>query len=210
QLEITMERSEEERQASERNAALTKSNREGADIPGNLYRPRLHLGKEPGHDYINAMKKAVCIVDMESECSLYIPDLGTQKQFGSYTVDNLRQMSTPYSINRVLRMSYNGLRGPNEHTVSHYEVTAWQDNVKVPESATHFLQLVKEVETKAASGSAIMHCKTGGGRCGLFAAVWTLLEKTGIEHEVSVFNTVRQLRARRPNAVRTRVSAYQK
>ncbi|XP_052763376.1 uncharacterized protein LOC128205628 isoform X3 [Mya arenaria] len=235
QLEITMERSEEERQASERNAALTKSNREGADIPGNLYRPRLHLGKEPGHDYINAMyvnsykqrnhfvlamtpleetvtdflclvmqEKAVCIVDMESECSLYIPDLGTQKQFGSYTVDNLRQMSTPYSINRVLRMSYNGLRGPNEHTVSHYEVTAWQDNVKVPESATHFLQLVKEVETKAASGSAIMHCKTGGGRCGLFAAVWTLLEKTGIEHEVSVFNTVRQLRARRPNAVRTR------
>ncbi|WAR16571.1 PTPRJ-like protein, partial [Mya arenaria] len=55
QLEISMERSEEEQQASERNSALIKSNREGADIPGNLYRPRLHLGKEPGHDYINAM-----------------------------------------------------------------------------------------------------------------------------------------------------------
>ncbi|XP_052763358.1 uncharacterized protein LOC128205624 isoform X2 [Mya arenaria] len=235
QLEITMERSEEEQQASERNSALTKSNREGADIPGNLYRPRLHLGKEPGHGYINAMyvnsykqrnhlvlamtpiedtvadflcltmqEKAACIVDMEKERSLYIPDLDTQTQFGLYTVDNLQQKSTIYSVNRVLRISYNGLGGSSEHTVSHYQVTAWQDNVKAPESATHFLQLVKEVETKAASGSVIMHCKTGGGRCGLFAAVWTLLEKTGIEHEVSVFNTIRQLRARRPNVVRTR------
>ncbi|XP_052761887.1 receptor-type tyrosine-protein phosphatase kappa-like [Mya arenaria] len=150
-------------------------------------------------------EKAGCIVDMERECSLYIPDPGTQTKFGSYTVANLRQKSAPNSINMVLRISYNGQGGPSEHTVSHYEVTSWQDNVKVPESATHFLQLVKEVETKAASGSVIMHCKTGGGRCGLFAAVWTLLEKTGIEHEVSVFNTVRQLRARRPNAVRTRV-----
>ncbi|XP_052763610.1 multiple epidermal growth factor-like domains protein 10 isoform X2 [Mya arenaria] len=234
QLEISMERSEEEQQASERNSALIKSNREGADIPGNLYRPRLHLGKEPGHDYINAMyvnsykqrnhfvlamtpleetvadflcltmqEKAACIVDMGKECSLYIPDLDTQAQFGLYTVDNLRQKSTIYSVNRVLRISYNGQGGPSEHTVSHYQVTAWQDNVNTPESATHFLQLVKEVETKAASGSVIMHCKTGGGRCGLYAAVWTLLEKTGIEHEVSVFNTIRQLRARRPNAVVT-------
>ncbi|WAR16572.1 PTPRU-like protein [Mya arenaria] len=152
---------------------------------------------------LTMQEKAACIVDMGKECSLYIPDLDTQAQFGLYTVDNLRQKSTIYSVNRVLRISYNGQGGPSEHTVSHYQVTAWQDNVNTPESATHFLQLVKEVETKAASGSVIMHCKTGGGRCGLYAAVWTLLEKTGIEHEVSVFNTIRQLRARRPNAVVT-------
>ncbi|WAR16532.1 PTPRK-like protein [Mya arenaria] len=202
QLEITMERSEEEQQASERNSALTKSNREGADIPVLAMTPI----EDTVADFLclTMQEKAACIVDMEKERSLYIPDLDTQTQFGLYTVDNLQQKSTIYSVNRVLRISYNGLGGSSEHTVSHYQVTAWQDNVKAPESATHFLQLVKEVETKAASGSVIMHCKTGGGRCGLFAAVWTLLEKTGIEHEVSVFNTIRQLRARRPNVVRTR------
>ncbi|XP_052762508.1 multiple epidermal growth factor-like domains protein 10 isoform X2 [Mya arenaria] len=234
QLEDITERSEHERLASERNAALTNSNRKGTDIPGNLYRPRLHLGKEPGQDYINAMyvnsykqrkkfvlamtpldetvadflcltiqETAACIVDMENDSSLYIPDVGTQAKFGSYTVDNLREKSTSYSVNRVLRISYNGRGGPKEHTVSHYEYTGWPDNAEVPESAKNFLHLVKEVETKSASGSVIAHCKTGGGRCGMFAAVWTILEKTGIEHEVSIFNTVRQLRARRPNALCT-------
>ncbi|XP_052764466.1 multiple epidermal growth factor-like domains protein 10 isoform X2 [Mya arenaria] len=234
QLEDITERSEQERLASERNAALTNSNRKGTDIPGNLYRPRLHLGKEPGQDYINAMyvnsykqrkkfvlamtpldetvadflcltiqETAACIVDMENDSSLYIPDVGTQAKFGSYTVDNLREKSTSYSVNRVLRISYNGRGGPKEHTVSHYEYTGWPDNAEVPESAKNFLHLVKEVETKSASGSVIAHCKTGGGRCGMFAAVWTILEKTGIEHEVSIFNTVRQLRARRPNALCT-------
>ncbi|WAR16495.1 TENX-like protein [Mya arenaria] len=152
---------------------------------------------------LTIQETAACIVDMENDSSLYIPDVGTQAKFGSYTVDNLREKSTSYSVNRVLRISYNGRGGPKEHTVSHYEYTGWPDNAEVPESAKNFLHLVKEVETKSASGSVIAHCKTGGGRCGMFAAVWTILEKTGIEHEVSIFNTVRQLRARRPNALCT-------
>ncbi|WAR16470.1 PTPRE-like protein, partial [Mya arenaria] len=235
QLEVISERSEQKRQTSERNVSLTNSNREGVDIPGELYRPRLYLGKEPGQDYINAMfvssykqrhnfvlamtpleetvadflcltmqETATCIVDMETDSSLYIPTLSTQAKFGSFTVDNLQQTSSMCSVNRVLRLSYNGRGGPKEHTVSHFRLIGWPDNADVPESTTHFLRFVKAVKTSAASGSVIAHCKTGGGRCGLFATVWTLLEKTAIEHEVSVFNTVRQLRARQPNAVRTR------
>ncbi|XP_052761849.1 receptor-type tyrosine-protein phosphatase kappa-like [Mya arenaria] len=153
---------------------------------------------------LTMQETATCILDMEEVSSMYIPDVGTQRTFESYTVDNLRQKSTLYSVNRVLRISYNGRGGPKEQTVSHFKLTAWPDKAEVPESVTHFLHLVKEVETTAASGSVILHCNSGGGRCGLFAAICTLLEKTGIEHEVSVFNTVRQLRARRPNAVRTK------
>ncbi|XP_052761885.1 receptor-type tyrosine-protein phosphatase mu-like [Mya arenaria] len=153
---------------------------------------------------LTMQETATCIVDMEEVNSMYIPDVGTQRTFESYTEDNLRQKSTLYSVNRVLRISYNGRGGPKEQTVSHFKLTAWPDKAEVPESVTHFLHLVKAVETTAASGSVILHCNSGGGRSGLFAAICTLLEKTGIGHEVSVFNTVRQLRARRPNAVRTK------
>jgi len=47
--------------------------------------------------------------------------------------------------------------------------------------------------------------RDGGGRSGLFCTVVSLLEKVKAEREVSVVNTVRRVKARRPNAIHCQV-----
>ncbi|XP_052763960.1 receptor-type tyrosine-protein phosphatase kappa-like [Mya arenaria] len=56
-LQLNQEqKSDKELQAMERNRLLTIKNRKLADIPGDLYRPRLYLFLKPGEsDYINAI-----------------------------------------------------------------------------------------------------------------------------------------------------------
>jgi hypothetical protein len=49
------------------------------------------------------------------------------------------------------------------------------------------------------------HARTGSEKSGLFCAVSTLLEKTQIDQEVSVANTVRHIKYRRSMAIPNKV-----
>ena len=50
--------------------------------------------------------------------------------------------------------------------------------------------------------------RTGAERSCLYCAVSVLIEKMEIEHEVSVVNTLRQIKARRRSAIPTLVSEF--
>ena len=55
----------------------------------------------------------------------------------------------------------------------------------------------------------MFYCRTGAERSCLYCAVSVLIEKMEIEHEVSVVNTLRQIKARRLSAISSVVSQAQ-
>ena len=55
------------------------------------------------------------------------------------------------------------------------------------------------------SSSTALFFRTGAERSCLYCAVSVLIEKMEIEHEVSVVNTLRQIKARRHSAIPTLV-----
>lgn len=50
------------------------------------------------------------------------------------------------------------------------------------------------------------YCRDGAGKSGLFCAITILIQKVEIDREVSIVNTVRQVRSRRPKAIPNQVS----
>ncbi|WAR16548.1 PTPRT-like protein [Mya arenaria] len=141
------------------------------------------------------------VEEMKPKCDQYWPGHELTNHYSEINVTCLTEDMYADFVTRTFSVKMD----KEVRTVHHLHFTSWPDK-GVPDDVTSLVDFRHRVlQTKSSlGGPTIVHCRTGGGRCGLFATVWTLLEKTDIEHEVSVFNTVRQLRTRQPNAVRTR------
>ncbi|XP_053399794.1 receptor-type tyrosine-protein phosphatase kappa-like [Mercenaria mercenaria] len=236
------QRSDDEIEAVKRNIAMRNKNRDGADIPGDRYRPKLYLDRNPGSsDFINAVyvnshkainrflvaqtplpdtvvdflalivqEKVSCIVSMEANAvddktvGTYTVD-NQQVKIGTFTVKTHQKLDKDQYVLRTLSISHKGKYGREEVTIPHIQFTHWNDTKNIPGEPAKFVEFVKDVEltyrSNGAKGPILVHCLTGAEKNGIFCAVSILLEKIRIDQEISIVNTIRQIKYRRHNSI---------
>ncbi|XP_053386122.1 receptor-type tyrosine-protein phosphatase kappa-like [Mercenaria mercenaria] len=135
----------------------------------------------------------------------YIPPANKVSTFGHFQVSCTRSDPREDFTIRELKISQIGSPPAKDFSVRHYQFKGWKSSDIVPKKISSFLNTVIDVE-KARKGShsqqpIVVHCLTGSDRSGLFCVVSVLLEKMAIEDELSVLNTICQVRSRRRSAI---------
>ncbi|KAK0408247.1 hypothetical protein QR680_003854 [Steinernema hermaphroditum] len=89
--------------------------------------------------------------------------------------------------------------GKQEHTLNHVQWTGWPDK-GVPTTSTGALKLI--IRTQHLQ-PAIVHCSAGVGRTGTVVALESCIRVLDTGNELSIYNVVRLLRAKRFNGCQT-------
>ncbi|XP_053387666.1 cell death abnormality protein 1-like [Mercenaria mercenaria] len=152
-----------------------------------------------------------CIVTMEPRLNgnktvgTYYPDDSQPLKVGSCTVQSEMAECTKQYVERKLKILYQGKSSTQEVTVTHIQFTKWIERQKPPDDPKMFMRFVKDVELKCDGDDMerpiLVHCLTGAEKSGLFCVVSILLEKIQLEQEISVVNTVRQVKNRRHKSI---------
>ncbi|XP_052764640.1 receptor-type tyrosine-protein phosphatase kappa-like [Mya arenaria] len=113
------------------------------------------------------------------------------------------KVKNEYSIQKWLTIEFKGsTQGEGgKSTLRHFEFTDWNQTGNVPCSPANYVAFLRDVKMASSNKPVLVHCRDGGSKSGLFCVMAFLMEKMVVEHEVSVVNAVRKVKARRPNAV---------
>ncbi|XP_019730933.1 receptor-type tyrosine-protein phosphatase C isoform X3 [Hippocampus comes] len=108
--------------------------------------------------------------------------------------------STDASPNTIKRdMLINHIKRKESRVVKHVQFLKWV-NREVLENPQDLTDMIKEVKHNCDCGKAqrgppvVVHCSDGSSRCGVFCALWSLLDSAENEKVVDVFNVSRTLR----------------
>ncbi|XP_052764088.1 receptor-type tyrosine-protein phosphatase S-like [Mya arenaria] len=150
-----------------------------------------------------------CIVSFEQsdgkkDIGEYYPADNQELKKGQLSISCGRdKVTNEYSIQKWLTIEFKGsTQGKGDKsTLRHFEFTDWNQTGNVPCSPANYVAFLRDVKIASSNGPVLVHCRDGGSRSGLFCVMAFLLEKMVVEHEVSVVNAVRRVKARRPNAM---------
>ncbi|KAL4216291.1 Protein tyrosine phosphatase [Mactra antiquata] len=154
--------------------------------------------------------KCSCVVSVEAtdnqqqDVGCYFPQENESVTFGSFVVTCMKFQNKYNHQYRKLKIQNNGKQAAGERIVNHYQYTNWKNTEKVPSSEADFVQFINDAQSSVQEDGLspiLLHCLTGGKKCGLFCTVSLLLERADIIRQISVVNTVRLLRLRRPNVI---------
>ncbi|XP_060574211.1 receptor-type tyrosine-protein phosphatase mu-like, partial [Ruditapes philippinarum] len=214
---------------SSANKKIRKENRHGADIPGDDYRVSTVITKDTKihtkfivsqtpmsntvEDFISMLyqEKCACVISLDDEhlkdksVGHYLPQDEKAFKVGHFQVTCKTVDTTDYGTIRDMTISRTGLHlSGGELHLKHYQYNGWNQSEKVPHKVEPFVKLAKDVENKVKGQSEerpiVVHCLTGAERSCLFCAVSIISEKCFFEKEISVLNTICQLRSRRKSA----------
>lgn len=146
------------------------------------------------------------IVDLEDDqpagVGYYIPPAEKIGKCGQFQITCEHTNTEESFVERRLLLSKKGEPPKNRKKMTHYQIKGWKSDVSLPESQTNFLHLISSVSSaRMEKGSVLVHCLDGASKCGLFCALSVMLEKLTIGDEVSLVNTVCQVRGRRRTAL---------
>ncbi|KAK0183353.1 hypothetical protein PV327_001403 [Microctonus hyperodae] len=132
----------------------------------------------------------------KTKCAKYWPDKEETKNFGDITVEHVRQRAFSDYVVRELTMTKTGERDPR--TIIQYHFLVWKDFM-APEHPHAILRFIKRVNEAYSleKGPILVHCSAGVGRTGTLVALDSLLQQLAEEGQVSIFNTVCDLRHQR-------------
>ncbi|XP_052764657.1 receptor-type tyrosine-protein phosphatase kappa-like isoform X2 [Mya arenaria] len=150
-----------------------------------------------------------CIVSFEQsdgkkDIGEYYPADNQELKKGQLTISCGRdKVTNEYNIQKWLTIEFKGSTQSEggKSTLRHFEFTDWNQTGNVPCSPANYVAFLRDVKMASSNGPVLVHCRDGGSKSGLFCVMAFLLEKMVVEHEVSVVNAVRRVKARRPNAV---------
>ncbi|XP_015520829.2 tyrosine-protein phosphatase 69D isoform X1 [Neodiprion lecontei] len=132
----------------------------------------------------------------KTKCAKYWPDKSESRSFGDITVEHVRER--PYSdyVVRELKMTRTGER--DSRIIIQYHFLVWKDFM-APEHPHAILRFIKRVNEAYSleKGPILVHCSAGVGRTGTLVALDSLLQQLADEGQVSIFNTVCDLRHQR-------------
>lgn len=132
----------------------------------------------------------------KTKCAKYWPDKSESKSFGDITVEHVRER--PYSdyVVRELKMTRTGER--DSRIIIQHHFLVWKDFM-APEHPHAILRFIKRVNEAYSleKGPILVHCSAGVGRTGTLVALDSLLQQLSEEGQVSIFNTVCDLRHQR-------------
>ncbi|WAR16635.1 PTPRM-like protein [Mya arenaria] len=137
---------------------------------------------------------------------LYYPADNKILKQGVFQVCCTKTENHGYCIQRLLTIKHSGTtEQPSERVVHHFEFNGWDYTREVPESTKDFLKFIEGIDVNLREtsnrGPLLVHCLDGAGKSALFCIVSILLEKMGLEQEVSVVNTIRKVKSRRRSAI---------
>ncbi|KAL4221615.1 Eukaryotic-type carbonic anhydrase [Mactra antiquata] len=153
-----------------------------------------------------------CIVDMngpglhnKTNIGVYQPEENQSFDVDSYTISSSNSETSSSFIKSILKLENSSKQNPGEITITHYQYTGWKQNTDVPDSVNNFVQFVNSAQVSTDSlneeSPMIIHCLNGYERSGLFCTTSIMLEKLECEQQISIGNTIRQVRLRRNKAI---------
>ncbi|XP_060551640.1 receptor-type tyrosine-protein phosphatase kappa-like [Ruditapes philippinarum] len=164
-------------------------------------------------DFISMLyqEKCACVINLDDEnlkdksIGHYLPQDGKVFKVGHFQVACKRVDTTDYGTIRHMTISRTGLHlSRGELHLKQYQYNGWNKTENVPLRVEPFFKLAKDVEDEVKGQREerpiVVHCLTGAERSCLFCAVSIISEKCFFEKEISVLNTICQLRSRRKSA----------
>ncbi|XP_060591291.1 receptor-type tyrosine-protein phosphatase kappa-like [Ruditapes philippinarum] len=164
-------------------------------------------------DFISMLyqEKCACVISLDDEnlkdksVGHYLPQDGKAFKVGHFQVTCKTVDTTDYGTIRDMTISRTGLHlSGGELHLKHYRYNGWNQSEKVPSMVEPFLKLAKDVENEVKGQREdrpiVVHCLTGAERSCLLCAISIISEKCFFEKEISVLNTICQLRSRRKSA----------
>ncbi|KMQ95329.1 tyrosine-protein phosphatase 69d-like protein [Lasius niger] len=132
----------------------------------------------------------------KTKCAKYWPDKRETKNFGDITVEHVKERAYSDYVVRELKMTRLGER--DARAIVQYHFLVWKDFV-APEHPHAILRFIKRVNEAYSleKGPILVHCSAGVGRTGTLVALDSLLQQLAEESQVSIFNTVCDLRHQR-------------
>ncbi|KAL1493162.1 hypothetical protein ABEB36_011272 [Hypothenemus hampei] len=136
----------------------------------------------------------------KTKCAKYWPDkTDGEKVFGKITVTHLQETRFSDYIVRDLKIVKvaNG-KEAEDRRITQYHYLVWKDFM-APEHPSGIIKFIKRVNEAYSieKGCILVHCSAGVGRTGTLVALDCLLQQLREEGQVSIFNTICDLRHQR-------------
>ncbi|CAK8690501.1 unnamed protein product [Clavelina lepadiformis] len=142
-----------------------------------------------------------------SKCIRYWPAPGESKEFGNYTVQNMKENESRDYTLREFKLSKNSDTA-NERIVYHYHFKVWPDHgvPSDPGGVLNFLHDINECYRTLHCGPVVVHCSAGIGRSGTFIVIDIILDiirQQGLDCEIDIQKTIQMVRSQRSGMVQT-------
>ena len=125
----------------------------------------------------------------------------TEKRYSDYVIRELVLTATKASMTKAANGTDLDVKTTETRTVKHYHYLQWKD-FNAPEHAPAMLKFVKRINedhqrSKTLNPPILVHCSAGVGRSGTLVAIDGLIQQLREEKQVSIYNTVVDLRHQR-------------
>ncbi|XP_071805162.1 tyrosine-protein phosphatase non-receptor type 11-like isoform X1 [Asterias amurensis] len=144
----------------------------------------------------------------KNKCVRYWPDPDRKIERGKLTVIySSEQLKEDYDL-RQFTLTHKD--HPDEiRAVYHFHFKSWPDH-GVPSEPSRVLSFLHDINMKQdeipGAGPIVVHCSAGIGRTGTFIVIdiiLNLINQHGLDCEIDIFNTIRQVRGQRSGLVQT-------
>ncbi|KAJ6635524.1 Tyrosine-protein phosphatase 69D [Pseudolycoriella hygida] len=138
----------------------------------------------------------------KAKCSKYWPEkVDDSTKFGEITVTFLEeQRYSDYLIRdlRVTRRYNNETNEDEERHITQYHYLVWKDFM-APEHPHGIIKFIRQINSvySLQRGPILVHCSAGVGRTGTLVALDSLMQQLDDEGQVSIYNTVCDMRHQR-------------
>lgn len=139
----------------------------------------------------------------KTKCAKYWPEkIQDVKQYGEITVKFVAEKKHGDYLIRLLDIfKRNPSNGEDEETnrqITQYHYLVWKDFM-APEHPYGLIKFIRQINAfySVQRGPILVHCSAGVGRTGTLVALDSLLQQLDEEEQVSIFNTVCDLRYQR-------------
>lgn len=138
----------------------------------------------------------------KAKCSKYWPEkVDDSTKFGEINVTFLEeQRYSDYLIRdlKVTRRNNNETNEDEERHITQYHYLVWKDFM-APEHPHGIIKFIRQINSvySLQRGPILIHCSAGVGRTGTLVALDSLMQQLDEEGQVSIFNTVCDMRHQR-------------
>ncbi|XP_040184635.1 receptor-type tyrosine-protein phosphatase beta-like [Rana temporaria] len=186
-------------------------------IPGQKFKKEFIAAQSPLRETVNDFWKMIweqnvttvimfssCEEDAPASSEVYWPSTES-RLFGNVLVTYVKERPSLDGIVREFTLTHVKKKGSFQ--VKQFQYTSWPVNSDLCEQellinfVTHVVQHREQQPNKYPT---LVHCRTGGSRCGIFIALSRIVTQLEMDNSVDVYNTVNDLLLCRPSMIQTK------
>ncbi|KAK6180394.1 hypothetical protein SNE40_012559 [Patella caerulea] len=144
------------------------------------------------------------ITETGNDIGQYIPPTG-DLNCGPYNISKMDETRHENGIYTVVTCLINSQIDESlQRSIRIYQCNFWNQNKGVPQSAGPIFTILEDLKSwseQDEDGPIIVHCLNGVEKSGVFCVLAAILERLTIEQDVSILQTLVQLRVSRPQII---------